>query len=433
MTVDRHCLAPSIAVSNSFGGAINFPGGMVIFGLQQVELTKLNNAACDFCILYDKSVQAACGNIAVNLMQHEIITSGARLAAIATEWRWLHARVARFPFSDPTSFISWWHNRGESAGDRLHVVAGWRDGKLVSLAPMVVTRRRGFRVLEWGGAELYDYCDTLVDDGVPDQPLWNVIRRSGYYDFGFLRDVHPDAACLRPLMSFAREARSSRTLQLRFAVPSSAIWFQERLSASTRSYYRRTERRLREIGPLRFETCRQRPVPPGILEVLLRQKTEWLQANDRRSWISEDASASAALLKQIAETAADAGSLQLSWLECGESVIATHLGFAHRGVLHWYIPTYDMGWSKYAPGRLLLLKLIEWSIDNGLGSLDFLRGEENYKACLANSQQQVADFVFANTYIGRLAEQWLVPWYVRRQAIALAGEGASGRAMPDRM
>jgi CelD/BcsL family acetyltransferase involved in cellulose biosynthesis len=358
-------------------------------------------------------------------MNYEVITSEVRLAAIAEEWERLHARAARFPFADSKSFMSWWQIRGKPAGRRLHIVTGRRDEQLVSLAPLVVTRRWGLRVLEWGGNELYDYCDTLADDDAPDQALWNVICQSGLYDFGLLRDVHPRAACKRTLRTFAQETRSSRALQIRFGFSSSTIWIQEALSPSVRSYYRRAERRLLKIGPLRFEVCHRRPVPARILEILLRHKTEWLRANHMQSWMSGKASDSATLLHRIAEAAADAGSLHLSWLECGGSVIATHLGFEHRGLLHWYIPTYAMDWGKYAPGRLLLLKLIEWSIDHGLSGFDFMRGEETYKSRLANSHHQLTDFVFASSHVARLAGPWLIPWYVRRQANVLAADSAS--------
>jgi len=141
--------------------------------------------------------------------------------------------------------------------------------------------------------------------------------------------------------------------------------------------------------------------------------------------MSGEASGSITLLHRIVEAAADAGSLHLSWLECGGSVIATHLGFEHRGLLHWYIPTYAMDWGKYAPGRLLLLKLIEWSIDHGLSGFDFMRGEEPYKSRLANSHHQLTDFVFASSHIARLAGLWLIPWYVRRQANMLTADSAS--------
>ena len=348
-------------------------------------------------------------------MGFEIITNETRLSEIAAEWDDLHGRAARFPFADPATFIPWWQLRGKPAGCRLHIVTQRSGGRLVALAPLVVARRHGFRFLEWGGNELYDYCDTLAVDDAADQALWSAVRHTRLYDFGLLRDVHPGAVCRRALSSFAQRMPGKRIPQIRLGFPSSAAWM-ETLSPSTRSYYRRAERRLQKLGPLRFEVCRARPVPGHILHILLQQKIKWLRANHERSWMSDETTDNAALLSHIAEAAADAGCLHLSWLDCGGSIIAAHFGLEHQGVLHWYIPSYDMDWGKYAPGRLLLLKLIAWAIDHGLSGFDFMRGDEPYKSRLANTHQQLSDFVFASSYVARLAGPWLIPWYARRHA-----------------
>lgn len=366
-------------------------------------------------------------------MDFDIITSDMGLSALAEEWKQLHARAARFPFADPKSFISWWQIRGRPSGSRLHIVVGYRNGHLASLAPLVTTRRWGFRVLEWGGSELYDYCDTLADDEAAAQELWNVVRHSSFCDFAVLRDVHQHAACRSVLKTFAQETRSSRTLQIRLEFPSSDVWMRRFLSNSTQSYYRRAERRLLRLGPLRFEVCRGKPAPEHILKIMLRQKSGWLQAKQMQSWINDEASDGGALLERIAEAAADAGTLHLSWLECGGSVIATHLGLEYGGTLHWYIPTYDMQWGKYAPGRLLLLKLIEWSIDHGLSGFDFMRGEEPYKSHLANAQHQLTDFAFACSPIARLTGPWLIPWYMRRQVNVAQDDFVSGDLVPENL
>ncbi|MDQ2804534.1 MAG: GNAT family N-acetyltransferase [Pseudomonadota bacterium] len=140
---------------------------------------------------------------------------------------------------------------------------------------------------------------------------------------------------------------------------------EQALSASTRAFYRRAERRLEASGPLRFEVCRDKPLPTPVLRALGRQKVEWLHAHDKQSWLSDDPVIGTALLDRIAETAAETGRLHLCWLQCGDEIIAAHLGFIHREILYWYLPAYAMEWAKFALGRLMLLKLIGWAIDHG--------------------------------------------------------------------
>jgi CelD/BcsL family acetyltransferase involved in cellulose biosynthesis len=355
-------------------------------------------------------------------MEFAVITSEMALAAITQEWGLLRNRVARFPFADPFLFSAWWQIRGKQGGRKLHIVTGRQDGKLMAVAPLVVTRRWGIRVLEWGGSEAFDYCDTLLEAKTWGEPLWDAIRRSGLYDFALLRDVHPLADCSHTIDTIAQRVRSRPVAEIRFRWPTSSLWMSEALSTSTRAYFRRAERRLSQHGPLRFEVCRHHPLPTRVLDALRRQKTEWLQAHEQPSWLSDDPVNGASLLNEIALTAADAGDLHLCWLECGNEIIATHLGFEHHGLLHWYLPSYAMEWAKFAPGRFLLLKLIGWAIDHGLSGFDFMRGEEAYKAALANDQHDVTDFIFASPHIARVAERSLIAWYLRRQAGAAEGE-----------
>ncbi len=164
-------------------------------------------------------------------MEVDIISSENVLAAVTDEWKCLQVSAARFPFADPAAFSAWWQIRGRQGGRKLHVAAARQDGRLVALAPLVVTRRWGMRVLEWGGSEIFDYCDTLVADPSFCEPLWNTVRRSGLYDFGLLRDVHPRATCNGPLAAFARRTRHSRVEEIRFEWRSGDTWMVEALSA----------------------------------------------------------------------------------------------------------------------------------------------------------------------------------------------------------
>lgn len=304
--------------------------------------------------------------------------------------------------------------RGKQLHYELHVVMGRRDGKLVALAPLVVVHRWQMRILEWGGEEIFDYCDHLLASDAWSGPLWHAICRSQRYDFGLLRDVHPAASCKDTLATFAQSVASKSVSRIRFVWPSSSVWIEKALSASTRAYYRRAERRLAEKGSLRFEICRSKTPEARIIEALLRQKTEWLHAQGKQSWLSDDRTTGRALLQQIIETASAAGQLHLCWLQCNNQIIATHLGFVHNGILYWYLPTYDMEWAKYAPGRLLLLKLIGNAIDEGLIGFDFMRGDEPYKAQLANDSLELTNFLFTRSPIARLAEPALAAWYKRQ-------------------
>jgi CelD/BcsL family acetyltransferase involved in cellulose biosynthesis len=84
------------------------------------------------------------------------------LRGLRADWDELHGRCA-----DPTPFGShawnraWWTHYGEPGALRV----GWlrRDGRLEALAPLMLVRRSGMRVLTALGGEQSDYTDVLVD------------------------------------------------------------------------------------------------------------------------------------------------------------------------------------------------------------------------------------------------------------------------------
>jgi CelD/BcsL family acetyltransferase involved in cellulose biosynthesis len=141
-----------------------------------------------------------------------------------------------------------------------------------------------------------------------------------------------------------------------------------------------------------------------------------VRARGKQSWLTDATNGGASLLTDIAQAAAAAGTLHVCWLQCNNEIVAAHLGFTHQGTLYWYMPSYALSWARFGPGRLLLLKTIGWAIDNGFSSIDFMRGEEPYKARLSNDHDELSDFIFAGSPLARLTGRWLIPWYQRRQS-----------------
>lgn len=341
-------------------------------------------------------------------MNIEIFTSEAAVAALAAPWRQLQARAGRSPFTDPDWVDAWWRFLGQPGGARLRVAAGWENGRLVAVAPLAVTRRKGLRLMHWAGAEVFDYCDMLLEDQRHAAAMWQAVRRGGGYDLARIRDLAPAAACLPALSAFARPVRHAQAWHIRIDQPDGETWLAQ-LSSSTRSLYRRRLRQLEAKGSVRYEVARAAPLPTAVLDALIRQKTAWCAEQGKRSVF--DQPGAGAFFRRLAELGADAGNLHLSSLRCGERIVATHLGFVQAGVFYWYMPSYDVAFSAVSPGRVMMIKCIGWAIDNGLSEFDFLRGGESYKEGFANGTRDLTDFAFSGNPIGRL-----VDWAQARQS-----------------
>jgi CelD/BcsL family acetyltransferase involved in cellulose biosynthesis len=342
----------------------------------------------------------------------QTISSEEQAGALFDDWRALQLRVGRSLFTDPAFFAAWWDTHGRSSGRRLHVTIGRAQGRLVALAPLVVVRRFGFRFLEWAGANVFDYGDTLLDDHVGGEPLWRAIRNSRHYDVAFIRGVHAGLDCYNALTQFGYPAKRNTVYRVDMAWASGEAWMAEALSRSSRQLLRRKQRQLQRQGEFGFRVHRSGPPPSAVLETLVQQKSAWASRRGERG-LFDDPRRAASLLQRMAEIASHLGSLHLSWLHCDEEILAVHLGFMHHNVLHYYMPSYDPKWSHFSPGSLLIVYLIKWCIENGISVLDFMRGDDPYKHAYANARTELTDFSFPGSPRGRLAELAVRKLYLR--------------------
>jgi CelD/BcsL family acetyltransferase involved in cellulose biosynthesis len=84
-------------------------------------------------------------------------------------------------------------------------------------------------------------------------------------------------------------------------------------------------------------------------------------------------------IKTSAESAHQAGWLQLAFLTVGDLKAAGFLNFDFDQKIWIYNSGINPMFENIYPGWVLLAKLIQWSIAEGKTMLDFMRGDEGYK------------------------------------------------------
>lgn len=83
--------------------------------------------------------------------------------------------------------------------------------------------------------------------------------------------------------------------------------------------------------------------------------------------------------------------LLVSSLSAGDRLLAVHLGMSSLGRVYSWIPAYDAAYSRYAPGKILLLALMEESFNRHHQEFDFLIGGESYKWDYATHTRLISD------------------------------------------
>jgi CelD/BcsL family acetyltransferase involved in cellulose biosynthesis len=308
-------------------------------------------------------------------------------AALRGEWNDL-LRSSRFD----TIFLTWewqstwWRQVGAARGP-LYLLAARQDGRLVGILPLYLTEEDGGQTLQVVGCiEVSDYLDLIVEAGQEeavyetflswlakgDAPAWDVLDLCNQPVASLAHARLPELARARgwPVEVFEEDVCPV------VALPGEWEAYLEMLDKKERHEIRRKLRRFeREAsdGQVRFVT--------GGAD--LDQAVDRFIALHRLSSGAKDAFMTdemQAFFHAIAQAAAGAGWLQLSFLQIAGRPVASYFCFDYGNEILVYNSGYDpQAHSQLSPGWVLLAHVIRHAITLGRGRLDFLQGREDYK------------------------------------------------------
>jgi CelD/BcsL family acetyltransferase involved in cellulose biosynthesis len=359
----------------------------------------------------------------------EIITERGRFAEIQPQWDALWRCCKADVFQNHAWIAAWLEASGEYKATRIAVA--WQGHDILAAMPLSIRQRFGLRILEWSAQSLSDYCDTLATpDAVSYLPLlWHEVWQAGGFDMANLAQVRPDAVA-RPFFDqdvprqavTERRDRQERCFAVDCVWPSSEAWFRS-LGKKGRNNYWRGERILAALGgEVGFHSLD--PAKQSI-DAELRQamalKKEWLRTTDPSSpLLGLDGRTLEAMLR----AASGIGLMKLFLLTCGDRMAAVSVNFVRGDRMQAYMTSYDPAFDRASPGTILIVRYTRWAFDNGLRQVDLLRGDEPFKARLANTEISLGSYVGGRTAIGRAtlaAHRW---------RSRLRGEGSAVRTLP---
>ncbi|MCV3208649.1 GNAT family N-acetyltransferase [Mesorhizobium sp. YC-39] len=352
---------------------------------------------------------------AVGTERLEIIRSADRLAAIEAEWMHLWHRTDGLIFQSHAWVSAWWSTVADRDQRALRIGLVWNGDRLVAVMPLAIGKRRGLRFLEWAASSYTDYGDMLV---APEcslsalQDLWAQLCDAGGFDLAFLNRLLPDAAARKIFAVGASSGirlRPNHREEVSYRVAghwkSGAAWLEDQ-SKKTRQNYRRGIKALEDIkaleetGEVKFRLLApDEPLQP-ILDRLSVLKRRWLTEHSRESQLFEEGTP---VLAALVDVLARAGVLRIFVLECNGVMIAVSINFIQRQVMMAFVTTYDPDYSRASPGIILIMDYIRWSIDHGLGMVDFLCGAESFKNKFATQAVTLQSVLGPRTAQGTLA------------------------------
>jgi len=327
------------------------------------------------------------------------------LAIWAQQWRGLARGV---PFRQWEWFRNWWQVYGEdttshASSRTLYTVCIHDDtGNLIAVAPWYIDHSisQG-RVIRFVGsgevcsdylsilchpgreqevakvlADFISHDRTSLDEWLDgtEMPRWDLLHLEGV-------DAKDETISL-----FLDEMQKhGKTVDRSFAhncwrltLPKTWENVVAQASKSQRKNLRRVNRRLEDID--RFRVCEVESAEDfdrGFDVLTALHQARWLHRGLSGCFSSD---AFRAFHYRVAADLLRQGNLRLYWIEHEGQPIAAEYQMLGNGVVYLYQCGLDPNFLSLEPGRMAVVAGIRWAIDHGYEAVDFLRGDEPYKA-----------------------------------------------------
>lgn len=321
-----------------------------------------------------------------------LLTSSEELLTIAEAWDRLAGDA---PFRQSAWAFAWWKAYENQHRQLATIVCQDEAGKIVAIAPLVreVSWRRGASLTFLGGGEACgDALSLLIEPGCEEAALDAIAdeliasRTAGGWDclhFDGIETIDPLTTGLidRLTKGAAQVAMQDDSSRWVIALPKTYDDYVAGLGKRMRRFVRQTQRDLERSG---LECTIRQPVSIDEVAAMFDQLVQlhgkrWQNDGQAGAFASSEFTG---FLKDVAHRWFASGALRLFVLSLDGEPAAAAIGVRTGTTFSAFLLGRDPKFDDVRAGWLLNLAMIEAAIAEGVEQLDFLRGDEEYKARL---------------------------------------------------
>ncbi len=295
---------------------------------------------------------------------------------LAPAWNDLWERSANATtFSRPEWVLSWME---EFQPEQPLIVAIEQGDRLVGLAPLLIYRDDGGRVLGLMGGGVSDYLDVLAEAGRESEvvcALLEWIEEPREWDRIYFSDLSAGS----PLICAARRGLAYRGVE-HDVCPVVLTRGKENLAGLIQAKELRNLRNARgralRAGGASVEVADYDSLMPVLESLFYLHSLRWREVGE--DGVLKDARVRA-FHRRVAPQLLRKGVLKLYALRHDRRIIAVLCSFFERTTVFCYLQGYDPAYQSLSPGTQILGAVLEDAIGDGKDCVDFLRGREAYK------------------------------------------------------
>jgi CelD/BcsL family acetyltransferase involved in cellulose biosynthesis len=349
-------------------------------------------------------------------VEFETLNSEGQFMALGPGWNsLLEASKTDSVFSTFEWLSTWWRHFGQ--GQQLNLITARRDGRLVGIAPFVISQREGFKQAALMGGYVTDYKDFIVDEhedrpAVLESMLVHLFERAPI-DLLQVNGLRADACTLAALNEILPRLRAWRPALHSYAVapyiPIGESWagYWAGLSSEfRRTSKQRIARLTNASNSVRFGGLADRDDVQSFMSALFEHKiARWREA--QRNDLTLQQPAVQGFYRALALRMFDAGWLRMCELQVENKVAAIDLGIEYGGKYYSCQHTLNYEFEAYSAGRLLTLHILEDAFARHLREVDLLVGDGTHKRDYRPQRRELFTLsMFQKSMRGRAAATW---------------------------
>ena len=297
---------------------------------------------------------------------------------------------------------NWYLNLDNSKKIEIFNILIFQHKKLVLIAPLCVEVKEGIKILQWQGGDRSDFmCGLTIPNNHIDKKdfkeIWKKIKKEiKIFDIVYFKrqpkKIHNTS---NPFFSYLKNNEDyvirSITLEKSFN-----FFLEKNIKSKFISDTKRRINGLKKIGELDFKIINndENLKIRSTVKTILYEKILRLEKYNLKHPFNESAKK---FYINFDNKCFKNGNLHVSVLSVNQHAISYHWGVVYKGAFYHLLPTItDSDYNKYAPGRIHLQKLIEWSISNNILKFDFTIGDEEYKKDWSNYNENLYSYTELN-------------------------------------
>jgi CelD/BcsL family acetyltransferase involved in cellulose biosynthesis len=311
-----------------------------------------------------------------------VLTDDDALAALEPAWSALCSRLPdASPFQSPEWLLPWWRQFGTG---RPRVAVLQRNDRVAGILPLYRLDQGTERKLLPLGAGLSDYCDVLLEPGLPPRAADRLVAASlgvdgpGALTSCDLSDVPAGSALGRVNAPGGWTAtRSDGETCPVLAIAPGTRELREIVPSGMRRKIRMSRHRAERRGGAIIDTAAPDTMPRMFDDLIRLHATRW-EVRGEKGVLADPRVQS--FHRDAAPRLIASGALRLQALRIGGQLAAVfYLLLAGTERVLAYLGGFDPAFAYESPGTLLFAASIEDAIREGRREFHFLRGPEAYK------------------------------------------------------